>query len=56
LHPFYRQRFGTELGFCPVAEAAYEHLLSLPIFPRMSDGDAEDAVTAVRKVAEAYIL
>ena len=55
LHPFYRQRFGTGPGMCPVAEAAYEHILSLPIFPRMSDADVEDVITAVRKVVEAYL-
>lgn len=50
LHPFYRQRFGTEVGLCPVAEAAYEEIISLPIFPRMSDGDIDDTIMAVRKV------
>ncbi len=54
LHPFYRQRFGTKPGLCPVAEAAYEHIISLPMFPHMSDTDVEDVITAVRKVTEAY--
>jgi perosamine synthetase len=50
LHPFYRERFGTGPGLCPVAEAAYERILTLPLFPRMSDGDVEDVIAAVRKV------
>jgi len=50
LHPFYRERFGTGPGLCPVAEAAYERLISLPIFPRMSDTDIEDVIAAVHKV------
>jgi len=54
LHPFYRENFGTGPGDCPAAEAAYERILSLPIFPSMSDADAEDVVRAVRKVTEAY--
>ena len=54
LHPFYRDRFGTGPGLCPVAEAAYEGILSLPIFPRMTDRDAEDVVAAVQKVVAAY--
>ena len=54
LHPFYRKRFGTGLGTCPVAEAAYERILSLPIFPAMTDRDTEDVVAAVLKVAGAY--
>ncbi|NQT47406.1 MAG: DegT/DnrJ/EryC1/StrS family aminotransferase, partial [Chloroflexi bacterium] len=52
LHPFYRQRFSTRPGDCPVAEAAYERIVTLPIFPRMSDGDVNDVVSAVRKVMD----
>jgi perosamine synthetase len=54
LHPFYRECFGTGPGFCPVAETAYERLITLPIFPRMSDGDVEDVIAAVRKVIHHY--
>ena len=50
LHPFYRQRFGTGPGTCPVAEAAYEEILSLPIFPAMTDRDAGEVVAAVEQV------
>jgi len=56
LHPFYRQRFSTGPGLCPVAEAAYERIISLPIFPRMDGADVEDVSTAVRKVVEVYRL
>jgi perosamine synthetase len=51
LHPYYRRRFGTGPGLCPVAEAAYEHILSLPIFPRMSDADVDDVIRAVIRVS-----
>lgn len=54
LHPFYRQRFGTGPGLCPVAERAYEELLTLPMFPAMNDEDVADVVHACRKVVEAY--
>lgn len=54
LHPFYRQRFGFGPGDCPVAEAAYEQLITLPIFPTMSDQDISDVVTACHKVITAY--
>lgn len=53
-HPYYRQRFGTGPGLCPVAEAAYEDILSLPIFPRMCEADVEDVITAIHKVSEAF--
>ncbi|MDA0243796.1 MAG: UDP-4-amino-4,6-dideoxy-N-acetyl-beta-L-altrosamine transaminase [Chloroflexi bacterium] len=54
LHPFYRQNYGTAVGDCPAAEAAYERLVTLPIFPDMNNGDMEDVVAAVQKVVEAY--
>ena len=46
LHPYYQQHFGTRLGICPVAEEAYQQIVSLPIFPAMSDDDADDVITA----------
>jgi perosamine synthetase len=52
LHPYYRERFGYSGGECPVAEAAAEQVLSLPLFPSMTDGDADDVVRATRKVME----
>jgi len=47
LHPFYRNKFHTGPGLCPVAEAAYEQILSLPIFPGMKDEDVERVVSGV---------
>jgi perosamine synthetase len=38
-HPFYRDRFGYGEGLCPVAERAFEQVLSLPIFPQMDEED-----------------
>ncbi|MCI0577820.1 MAG: UDP-4-amino-4,6-dideoxy-N-acetyl-beta-L-altrosamine transaminase [Chloroflexi bacterium] len=54
LHPFYQERFGTGPGLCPVAEAAYEQLITLPIFPTMTGGDVEDVLSAVFKVCQVY--
>jgi len=53
-HPYYRQRYGLSCGLCPVAEAAYERIVSLPIFPAMNDQDAQDVVDSVEKVLTAY--
>lgn len=50
LHPFYQERFGTGQGMCPAAEAAADRLLTLPIFPRMTDQDVADVIAAVGKV------
>ena len=53
LQPFYRKRFGTGPGLCPAAEAAYEKMLSLPMFPGMTDADVDDVIGSVRKAVSA---
>ena len=52
-HPYYRQ-LGYDPNDTPVALDAYERMLSLPIWPGMTDGDVEDVVLAVDKVLDAY--
>jgi perosamine synthetase len=52
-HPYY-QALGYKRGLCPVAEDAYERLISLPMFPAMADKDVEDVITAVCKVISVY--
>ena len=54
-HPFY-QKLGCKKGICPIAEAAYERLISLPIFPQMRDNDVEDVISAVSKVITSYSI
>ena len=44
LHPFYQERFGLRPGLCPVAESAYEAILSLPIWPGMNEEQVERVV------------
>jgi perosamine synthetase len=52
-HPYYRERFNTEAGY-PVAEDAYERLISLPMFHSMTAQDVEDVIHAMRKVVTLY--
>ena len=54
LHPYYQNTYGTGPGLCPVAETAACRMLSLPIFPRMTDADIDDVITAVHKVLAAF--
>jgi perosamine synthetase len=54
LHPYYRDRFAYKGGEFPVAEAAYESLISLPMFHGMTDEDANDVICAVEKVTQYY--
>jgi perosamine synthetase len=50
LHPFYRERFATGRGLCPAAEEAADQLLTLPLFPQMTDADVADVIAAMAKV------
>lgn len=46
LHPYYQTRLGTRPGLCPIAEAAVENILSLPIFPDLA-GEEVDRVVEI---------
>ena len=50
LHPYYRRQFGTEPGLCPVAEAAYEQIISLPIYPGITDKSVDEVIAAVLNI------
>ena len=52
-HPYYRERFHSEESY-PVAEDAYERLISLPMFHSMTVQDVEDVIHALRKVLTHY--
>lgn len=51
--PYYKH-LGYERGLCPNAEKMYEGIMSLPLFPKMSNQDVEDVIKAVKKVVEYY--
>ncbi len=53
-HPHFRDSLALAPEQFPVAEDAYRRAITLPLFPRMSDRDADDVVAAVRKVAQAF--
>ncbi|WFU75678.1 UDP-4-amino-4,6-dideoxy-N-acetyl-beta-L-altrosamine transaminase [Bradyrhizobium sp. CB2312] len=46
-HSFYRERFGYQPGLCPQAEAAYREILTLPMFPTLSDAEQHYVVKTV---------
>jgi perosamine synthetase len=41
LHPYYQKKFGYGKGLCPVAEKAYEQLITLPLYPGMTNKDVK---------------
>ncbi|MDR5659780.1 UDP-4-amino-4,6-dideoxy-N-acetyl-beta-L-altrosamine transaminase [Serpentinicella sp. ANB-PHB4] len=53
LHPYYRE-LGYSVGLCPNAERLYDEIITLPLFPKMTDQDIVDVINAVKKVIDYY--
>lgn len=51
--PYYHD-LGYEKGLCPNAEKVYSGIMSLPLYPKMTDKDVEDVICAVKKVVDNY--
>jgi dTDP-4-amino-4,6-dideoxygalactose transaminase len=51
-HPYYQQTYGYSPAQFPVAEQIYCGLLSLPLYPVMSNADVDDVIQAVRGIVE----
>ena len=51
--PFYK-RLGFEKGLCPVTEEVYKGILSIPLYPMLTDQDTDDVIHAVTKIATYY--
>lgn len=51
--PYYR-KLGYEKGLCPKAEEIYKGIMSIPLYPGMTDRDVEDVIQAVKKVVQWY--
>jgi perosamine synthetase len=47
LHPYYRDKYGYQPNDYPHALAAYQRIISLPIYPKMKDEDVQDVIGAV---------
>ncbi|WP_163583360.1 UDP-4-amino-4,6-dideoxy-N-acetyl-beta-L-altrosamine transaminase [Gracilibacillus saliphilus] len=52
-HPYYQQ-LGYHKGLCPHAETLYQAMITLPLFPKMTEADADDVIAAVKKVLSHY--
>ena len=53
LHPYYRDRWGYRPEDLPRASAVFERIISLPIYPGMTDEDVQDVIGAVRNICAA---
>ncbi len=54
LHPYYRDRFGYKRGDFPNAEYVYDRIITLPLYPKMTRQDAEDVISAVKRIVERH--
>ncbi len=50
LHPYYRDKYRFGPTDFPVAYREYERMISLPLFPRMTDRDVADVIEAVETI------
>jgi len=55
LQPYYQQ-LGYQKGICPNAEKLYEEMITLPLFPAMSEEDVNSVIEAVKRVVSFYSI
>lgn len=48
--PYWRDRYGLRPEAYPVAEAAYQAMISIPLYTKMSDADQDRVIAALREV------
>ncbi|MFZ5520992.1 MAG: DegT/DnrJ/EryC1/StrS family aminotransferase [Pseudomonadota bacterium] len=49
LHPYWRERYGLSPQQFPHSQHAYERMVSLPLYTRMTDADVQRVIDAVRR-------
>jgi dTDP-4-amino-4,6-dideoxygalactose transaminase len=53
LHPYWKDRYDLRAEQFPHSQKAYERMVSLPLYTRMTDADVERVIAAVRKAFRA---
>jgi dTDP-4-amino-4,6-dideoxygalactose transaminase len=54
MHPYYRETYGYASGDIPHAEALFAELVSLPLYPAMSEDDLISVYQAVRAIVREF--
>ena len=52
-HPYYRDKYGYRPEDFPVAYRAFQHMVSLPLYSRMTDAESDYVLDTVRRVVAA---
>lgn len=50
IHPYYRKKYGYKADDYPVAYREYQRLISLPLAPRLTDGQIEYVIRTVKSI------
>ncbi|WP_342677070.1 DegT/DnrJ/EryC1/StrS family aminotransferase [Methanofollis sp. UBA420] len=50
LHPFYRENYGLVRGDYPLGEGAYDHEVSLPLYPAMQEETIRHVIRCVHEI------
>jgi dTDP-4-amino-4,6-dideoxygalactose transaminase len=54
LHPYYRDTFGYRPEDFPNASAVFERIISLPIYPKLTEADAQRVIDTVRTLVRQH--
>ncbi len=54
LMSYYRENFSYKEGDFPVAESYFDTILSLPLYPKMTDEDVQDVINTVTHIISNY--
>jgi dTDP-4-amino-4,6-dideoxygalactose transaminase len=54
LHPYYRDTFGYRPEDFPAASAVFERIISLPIYPKMTEADVQRVIDTVRTLVKQH--
>jgi len=53
-HPFYKENFNMGKGLCPIAEKAYEAILSIPLFPQITRDEIDMVCSTMVNIIKEY--
>ncbi len=54
LQPYYAKKYGFSRGDFPVAESVYDRMLSIPLYPRLSDQNVDYIISVLTDLVRTY--
>lgn len=56
LMSYYKDNYGFKAGDLPATEKYFESVVSLPLYPKMTDGDVQDVIEAVTAIINSHYI